>query len=83
MKKEEDLGKLTKQVRLFLSLDPLRYIEGTVTIPSSMARLSDMINDERQFLSIQNAVVPKEWSHCFPEFILLNKGEIRAIVEID
>ena len=83
MKKKEVIEKFTRQVRLFLSLDPLRYIEGTVTIPSSMARLSDMINDERQFLSIQNAVVPKEWSHCFPEFILLNKGEIRAIVEID
>jgi hypothetical protein len=83
MKKKEAIEKFTRQVRLFLSLDPLRYIEGTVTIPSSMARLSDMINDERQFLSIQNAVVPKEWSHCFPDFILLNKGEIRAIVEID
>jgi hypothetical protein len=42
-----------------------------------------MINDERTFLSIQNAVVPKEWSHCFSEFVLLNKREIRAIVEID
>jgi hypothetical protein len=64
-------------------LDPLRYIEGTVTVPSSKARLSDMINDERTFLSIQNAVVPKEWSHCFSEFVLLNKREIRAIVEIE
>ncbi len=83
MKKEEDLGKLTKQVRLFLSLDPLRYIEGTVTIPSPNARLSDMVNDERTFLSIQNAVVPSEWSQSFSEFILLNKQGIRAIVEID
>jgi len=83
MKKKEAVEKFTRQVRLFLSLDPLRYIEGTVTVPSSKARLSDMINDERTFLSIQNAVVPKEWSHCFSEFILLNKREIRAIVEID
>ena len=83
MKKKEAVEKFTRQVRLFLSLDPLRYIEGTVTIPSSMARLSDMINDERLFLSIQNAVVPQEWSHCFSEFILLNKREIRAIVEIE
>jgi hypothetical protein len=83
MKKEEAVEKFTRQVRLFLSLDPLRYIEGTVTVPSSKARLSDMINDERTFLSIQNAVVPKEWSHCFSEFLLLNKREIRAIVEID
>ena len=83
MKKKEAVEKFTRQVRLFLSLDPLRYIEGTVTIPSSKARLSDMINDERTFLSIQNAVVPKEWSHCFSEFILLNKREIRAIVEIE
>ena len=83
MKKKEAVEKFTRQVRLFLSLDPLRYIEGTVTVPSSKARLSDMINDERTFLSIQNAVVPKEWSHCFSEFILLNKREIRAIVEIE
>jgi hypothetical protein len=48
-----------------------------------MARLSDMINDERAFLSIQNAEVPEEWAHSFPEFVLLNKREIRAIVEID
>jgi len=82
MKKEEAVEKFTRQVRLFLSLDPLRYIEGTVTVPSSKARLSDMINDERTFLSIQNAVVPKECSHCFSEFLLLNKREIRAIVEI-
>ena len=83
MKKKKDADKFTKQVRLFLSLDPLRYIEGTVTVPSFKARLSDMINDERTFLSIQNAVVPKEWSHAFSEFILLNKRDIRAIVEID
>jgi hypothetical protein len=83
MKKKEAVEKFTRQVRLFLSLDPLRYIEGTVTVPSSKARLSDMINDERTFLSIQNAVVPKEWSHCFSEFVLLNKREIRAIVEIE
>ena len=83
MKPKELMEKNTRQVRLFFSLDPLRYIEGTVTVPSSIARLSDMINDERQFLSIQNAVVPKEWAHCFPEFILVNKREIRAIVEID
>ena len=83
MKKKEAVEKSTKQVRLFLSLDPLRYLEGTVTIPNPEARLSDMINDERTFLSIQNAVVPKEWSHGFSEFVLLNKREIRAIVEID
>jgi hypothetical protein len=83
MKKKESAPKLTKRVRLFLSLDPLRFIEGTVTVPSPKARLSDMINDERTFLSIQNTRVPKEWSHCFSEFILLNKREIRAIVEME
>jgi hypothetical protein len=83
MKKKESSEKLTKRVRLFLSLDPLRFIEGIVTVPSPKARLSDMINDERTFLSIQNAQVPNEWSHCFSEFILLNKREIRAIVEIE
>jgi hypothetical protein len=83
MKKKEVIERFTKRVRMFLSLDPPCYIEGTVTMPSSMARLSDMINDERQFLSIQNAVVPKDWSSLFSEFILVNKREIRAIVEID
>jgi hypothetical protein len=83
MKKKEGSEKFTKRIRLFLALDPLRYIEGTVTIPSPKARLSDMVNDERTFLSIENAVVPPEWSPSFSEFILFNKREIRAIVEID
>jgi len=83
MKKKQSAEKLTKRVRLFLSLDPLRFIEGTVTVPSLKARLSDMVNDERTFLSIQNATVPQEWSHCFSEFILLNKTEIRAIIEME
>jgi hypothetical protein len=82
MVKKGAIEKSTKRVRLFLSLDPLRVIEGTVSVPSSEARLSDMINDERTFLSIQEAVVPDEWSHCFSPFILLNKKEIKAIVEI-
>ncbi len=82
MVKKADIEKSTKRVRLFLSLDPLRIIEGTVTVPSTRARLSDMINDERTFLSIQEAVVPAEWTHCFSQFILLNKKEIKAIVEI-
>ncbi len=82
MVKKETPEKSTKRVRLFLSLDPLRIIEGTVTVPNSQARLSDMINDERTFLSIQEAVVPSEWSHSFSQFVLLNKREIKAIVEI-
>jgi hypothetical protein len=83
MNTKNDAEKYTKQIRLFLSLDPLRYIEGTVTIPSPKARLSDMVNDERMFLSIENAVVPQEWAASFSRFLLLNKREIRAIVEID
>lgn len=82
MAKRQSVEKSTKRVRLFLSLDPLRFIEGTVTVPSSRARLSDMINDERTFLSIQEAVVPLEWAHSFSTFILLNKKEIKALVEI-
>ena len=83
MKKKEGSEKFTKRIRLFLSLDPLRYIEGTVTIPNPMARLSDMVNDERTFLSIENAVAPQEWASHFSKFTLINKREIRAIVEID
>jgi len=83
MKKKEGSEKFTKRIRLFLSLDPLRYIEGTVTIPNPMARLSDMVNDERTFLSIENAVAPQEWASHFSKFTLINKRGIRAIVEID
>jgi len=83
MKKKEGSEKFTKRIRLFLSLDPLRYIEGTVTIPNPMARLSDMVNDERTFLSIENAVAPREWASHFSKFTLINKRGIRAIVEID
>lgn len=82
VKKEGPVDKYTKRVRVFLSLDPLRIVEGTVTIPSPKTRLSDMINDERTFLSLQDTLVPKEWGHCFSDFVLLNKKDIKALIEI-
>ncbi len=82
-KKGKGPGKITKKVRLFLSLDPLRIIEGTVTIPSSRARLSDLLNDERAYLAIQEVKVPEGWLDFISNFVLLSKKEIKAVVELD
>jgi len=81
-KKRTASEKFTKRVKFFLSLEPVRIIEGTVTLTSSKGRLSDMVNDERTFLSVQNVAVPDGWIQLFSEFILLNKKEIKAMVEV-
>ena len=74
--------KITKRVKLFLSLDPLRTVEGTLTISSSMARLSDVVNDERPFFSVENAVASDGWLPPSSEFVMLNKNEVKAIIEL-
>ena len=75
---------ITKRVRLLLSFDPPKFIEGTVTIPSPKIRLSDVINDDRAFLSIQHvSSAPDDWFHGSPNFLLLNKREIKAIIEME
>ena len=81
-KKRTSSEKFTKRVKFFISLEPVRIIEGTVTLTSSKGRLSDMVNDERTFLSVQNVAVPDGWIQLFSEFILLNKKEIKAMVEV-
>ena len=74
--------KITKRVKLFLSFDPLRTVEGTLTISSSMARLSDVVNDERPFFSVENAVASDGWLPPSSEFVMLNKNEVKAIIEL-
>ena len=74
--------KITKRVKLFLSFDPLRTVEGTLTISSSMARLSDVVNDERPFFSVENAVASDGWLPPSSEFVMLNKSEVKAIIEL-
>jgi len=74
--------KITKRVRLFLSFEPLRTVEGTMTISSSMARLSDVVNDERHFFAIEDAVASDAWLPPSSEFVLLNKKEVKAIIEL-
>ena len=75
--------KMTARVRLFLSLNPPRFIEGTVTIPSPKTRLSDALNDDRPFLSVHDVVMPVGEVYSFPKFLLLNKKEIQAVIEIE
>jgi hypothetical protein len=75
--------KIQKRIRLFLSFDPPKFIEGTITIPGSTIRLSDVVNDDRAFLSIQNVSVLDDWFHTSPNFLLLNKREIKAIIEVE
>jgi hypothetical protein len=74
--------KITKRVKLFLSFDPLMTIEGNLTIPSTNIRLSDVVNDDRLFLSIQDVVVSEGWLPPFSKFLLLNKKEVKAIIEV-
>ena len=81
-KKGQEYGKITKRVKLFISLEPPRVIEGTVTIPSAKARLSDLLNDERAYLAIQDVTVPDGWLDLISSFVLLSKKEIKAIVEV-
>jgi len=83
VKKRTATNKVTKRVRFFLSLEPVRIIEGTVTLPSSKGRLSDMVNDERTFLSVQDVAVPDGWIQSFSKFLLLNKKEIKAMIEVE
>ncbi len=61
VKKEALPQKLTKRVKFFLLLDPIRTVEGTVSIPGRNSRLSDVVNDERPFLSVQDVVVRDGW----------------------
>ena len=75
--------KITKKIRLFLSFDPPKFIEGTVTIPGPTTRLSDLINDDRAFLSIQDFSATGDWFHASTKFILLSKKEIKAIIELE
>jgi len=82
-KKSKTYGKNIKRVKLFLSLEPARFLEGTVTIPSAKSRLSDLLNDDRAYLAIQDVTVPEGWFALASKFVLLNKKEIKAIVEID
>jgi hypothetical protein len=82
MDKNRSDKKITRRVRLFLSFDPLRTVEGTLTIPSSIARLSDVVNDERPFFSVEDAVASDGWLPPLSEFVLLNKREVKAIVEL-
>ncbi|MBM4332508.1 MAG: hypothetical protein FJ117_15045 [Deltaproteobacteria bacterium] len=81
VKKGKAYGKITKRVKLFISLDPQRVIEGTVTLPSPNARISDLLNDERAYLAIQDVTVPEGWLDI-ANFVLLSKKEIKAIVEM-
>ena len=82
-RKEALPKKLTKRVKFFLLLDPVRTVEGTITIPGRNSRLSDVVNDERPFLSVQDVVVPDGWLPVSSSFMLLNKKEVSAMIEVD
>jgi hypothetical protein len=82
VKKGERDQKITTRVKLFLSFDPLRTVEGTLSITSSKTRLSDVVNDERPFFSVEDAVASDGWLPPLPEFVLLNKKEVKAIIEL-
>lgn len=81
--KEKEEGKITKRVRIYISFEPAKIIEGTVTIPSAKTRLSDLLNDEKTFLALQNVSTPGNWLAFASNFVLLHKNEIKAMVELD
>ena len=84
MAKKKALPKrITKRVKMFLLLDPVRTVEGTITIPGRNSRLSDVVNDDRPFLSLQDVVVTDGWLSPPTGFMLLNKKEVRAMVEVN
>ncbi len=75
--------RITKRVRIFLSLNPPKFVEGTIFIPGPKARLSDVANDDRIFLSVQDVVAPEGWIPSLSKFVLLNKNEIKAMTEVE
>jgi hypothetical protein len=81
--KGDSADKRKKRVILFLSLEPPKVIEGTISLPSAKTRLSDLVNDDRPFLAVQDVTVPDGWFHPLREFMLLNKKEIKMIVEAE
>lgn len=81
-KGEKEYEKITRRVKIYLSLIPPKVIEGTITIPSSKTRLSDLLNDDKIYLPLQDVSVPEGWLNFGSNFILLNKSEIRALVEL-
>lgn len=81
--KGTEVDKIKKRIKLFISWDPLRFIEGTVSIPSLTTRLSDVVNDDRPFLSVQDIMVTEAWGSQLPKFVLFNKNDIKAIIEVE
>lgn len=77
------VDKNKKRIKLFISWDPLRFVEGTVSIPSLTKRLSDIVNDDRPFLSVQDIMVGDGWGSQLSNFVLFNKNDIKAIIEVE
>ncbi len=74
--------KITRKIRIYLTFDPVHVVEGIVTIPSAHTRLSDLLNDAKTYLPLQEVSVPDGWLKFDADFILLNKNEIKAVVEL-
>lgn len=81
-KGEKKYEKITRRVKIYLSLDPPKVIVGTVTIPSFKTRLSDLLNDEKTFLPLQEVSVPDGGLTFDANFVLLSKNEIKALIEL-
>lgn len=79
---KERYEKITRKVRIYLAFEPIRVLEGIVTIPSARTRLSDLLNDEKSYLPLQDVSVPDGWLKFGADFVLLNKNEIKAVVEL-
>jgi len=77
------VDKNKKRIKLFISWDPLRFVEGIVSIPSLTTRLSDIVNDDRPFLSVQDIMVRDGWGSQLSKFVLFNKNDIKAIIEVE
>jgi hypothetical protein len=81
--KGAEVDKNKKRIKLFISWDPLSFIEGTVSLPSLKTRLSDVVNDDRPFLSVQDIMARDEWGSQLSKFVLFNKNDIKAIIEVE
>lgn len=78
MKKKKDLGTEYRKVRAWIKTIDSAYT-GTVYLPADQTRFSDLMNDERQFLSMTD-VESKDFAS--PKTYLAINKDLIELVEI-
>lgn len=76
MAKRKETAEEIRSVRVWVRTVNASY-RGTITIPAGVKRLSDVINDERQFISLTE-VESKDFASPKP-YLAINKNLIEMI----